>query len=82
MSGRSRPPRAPTQPHCTYLDMQPRKSCSGCGGSACCALALPRGSFTGGFSPFAQGPGEGEAMLSLGTHCVHACPAPHPLAST
>lgn len=80
VSGRSKPPRAPAQPHYTYLDMQPRKSCSGCGGSGCCALPLPRGSFTGGFSPFARGPGRGEAMLSAGTHCGHACPAPHPLA--
>lgn len=61
--------------HSTYLDMQPRKSCSCCGGSGGCALALPR-SFTGGLSPFARGPGRGEAMLNLGTHVGTPSPLP------
>lgn len=80
VSGRSSPS-APAQPRCTYLDMQPRKSCSGGGGSGCCALALPRGSFTGGFSPFARGPGSREGMLSPGTRCGHISPTHRPLAS-
>ena len=76
VSGRSGSPPGPPQPPCTYLDMQPRKSCSGCGGSGCCALALPRSSFTGGFSPFPWGPGGGKAMLSPGTLCLPRSPSP------
>lgn len=45
------------KPGGTYLDMQPRKSCSGCWGSVCWLLALPLASLTGGFSSFSRGSG-------------------------
>lgn len=63
------PPPCPAQPRGTYLAMQPRKSCSGCGASA--GLALPRGSFPGGcFSSFCRGPGREKGDAEPG-HPLH-----------